>query len=235
VSAERAFEQLAGRLREQILAGELPEGARLPSEVALAEDAGVSRSTVREALRTLQERGYVERASPRVMVVRSHGGDTASGAITQDLLRRSVTFGHLLEALLAVEPELSRLAATRAGPDGLERLRAILDAQAAATDDYDAWNELDEAFHLEIADLAANPALRLARGAITPLLVPTTKRFVRARGMTRAATDFHERILAEIAGADPEGAAVMTRAHINDFKRAWSRAGLDMDIVVAEP
>ena len=69
ISISRAYEQLAGQIRARILAGELAEGDRLPSELALAREAQVSRGTVREALRLLEEAGFVERASPRILVV----------------------------------------------------------------------------------------------------------------------------------------------------------------------
>ena len=71
----RAYEQLAGRIRGRILAGEIAPGARLPSELALAREAAVSRSTVREALRVLEETGFVERPSPRILVARRPAGD----------------------------------------------------------------------------------------------------------------------------------------------------------------
>ena len=75
ISISRAYEQLAGQIRARILAGELAEGERLPSELALARDAQVSRGTVREALRLLEEAGFVERTSPRILVVRHPRGD----------------------------------------------------------------------------------------------------------------------------------------------------------------
>src|SRR3954451_24151400 len=75
VRVARAYEKLADALRERILAGALREGDRLPPETALAVQAGVSRSTVREALRTLQEAGLIERASPKIMIVRRHTED----------------------------------------------------------------------------------------------------------------------------------------------------------------
>ena len=75
ISISRAYEQLAGQIRARILAGELAEGDRLPSELALAREAQVSRGTVREALRLLEEAGFVERASPRILVVRRPRGE----------------------------------------------------------------------------------------------------------------------------------------------------------------
>src|SRR4051812_18366086 len=95
VRVARAYEQLAEALRESINAGTLGEGARLPSEARIAEQAGVSRSTVREALRMLQEAGLIERASPKVMVVSARNDDPSHRELTAALRRRNVTFHHL--------------------------------------------------------------------------------------------------------------------------------------------
>src|SRR2546423_2167744 len=114
VRVARAYEQLAEALRESINAGILGEGDRLPSEARIAEQAGVSRSTVREALRMLQEAGLIERASPKVMVVSAQNDDPSHRELTAALRRRNVTFHHLHEALMTIEPELTRLATERA-------------------------------------------------------------------------------------------------------------------------
>src|SRR3954465_7846499 len=94
IKIARAYEQLAGLLRERITSGDLREGDRLPSETALAEQAGVSRSTVREALRTLEEGGLIPRASPRVMVVARRTDDPAFRELRHALRRHKVTFHH---------------------------------------------------------------------------------------------------------------------------------------------
>ncbi|HKQ94090.1 MAG TPA: GntR family transcriptional regulator, partial [Aestuariivirgaceae bacterium] len=60
-----AYQRLAASIRDSIISGELEPGHRLPPELELASREGVSRSTVREALRLLQESGYIERSSPR--------------------------------------------------------------------------------------------------------------------------------------------------------------------------
>ena len=104
IKIARAYEQLAGLLRERITSGDLREGDRLPSETALAKQAGVSRSTVREALRILEQGGLVERASPRIMVVSDRSDDPGFRELRRELRRHNVTFHHLHEALMTLRP-----------------------------------------------------------------------------------------------------------------------------------
>ncbi|MEV4420973.1 FCD domain-containing protein [Patulibacter sp. NPDC049589] len=227
----RAYEVLAGELRRRIESGELAVGARLPSEIALAEQESVSRSTVREALRTLQEAGLVRRPSPRVLVVAPE--DARSADEVHRALRRSrVTFRDLHEALLVFEPAVTRLATERADPVALRGLAANLRAQEAHLNDFEEWNRLDQEFHLSIAEASGNPALLIARSPITDLLLPMLGGFMVSPKLTARALRFHHRILEEMQVGDAEAAALMTRKHVDDFRRGWELAGLDMDLEV---
>jgi DNA-binding FadR family transcriptional regulator len=224
-----AYEEIAALVRRQIVTGELHVGDRLPSETRLALQFGVSRSTIREALRTLQESGFVERVSPRIMVVRRDDDEPVQRELVRALRRNNVTFADLHGALLLLEPELSRLAAERAAPGDIRELQDNLDAQARHLRDYAAWNRLDQDFHLAIADIAGNPALILARAPITRLLMPALDRFMSSEQLTAAALGRHRRILAEIRHGDGEAAQLMTRRHVDEFRLAWEQAGLDPD------
>lgn len=232
--AARAYEKLANDLRERILAGNLREGDRLPPETALADQAGVSRSTVREALRTLQEAGLIERSSPKIMVVRRQTDDPAYRELARALRRRKVTFHDLHEALLMIEPELTRLAAERAEPGDVAELYAIVRAQERSLERFVEWSRLDEEFHLTIAEMSANPALIIVRAPMTQLLLPTVSRFIDSTTHTRHALGYHKRILNEIESHEPELAAAVVRRHVDDFRAAWENAGLDFDQQVAD-
>jgi GntR family transcriptional regulator, transcriptional repressor for pyruvate dehydrogenase complex len=234
VRVARAYEQLAALLRERITSGDLREGERLPSEVSLAEQAGVSRSTVREALRTLQEAGLIVRASPRVMVVARRDEDPAFRELRHELRRRNVTFHHLHEALVTLEPELARFAAERADADDMRQLRLAVAAQERNLEHFREWSRLDEEFHLAVAEMSGNPALIIARAPISQLLVPVLHRFIRSTTHTEHATRYHRRIIREIEAGDPDTAAAMTRRHVNDFRTAWEKAGLDFHLEIAE-
>jgi GntR family transcriptional repressor for pyruvate dehydrogenase complex len=225
----RAYEQLAAAFRASILSGELVEGQRLPSETRLADDAGVSRSTVREALRLLQESGFLERTSPKILVVRRAAETPAHREMTHALRRRTVTFAALHEALMLLEPELARLAAMRRDDEDLATLRQILDAQRAHRRDYATWCRLDEAFHVAIAEASENAPLVLARTALGEVLIPTVAQFVSDERATTAGTAFHERLFEHLGAGDPELAALIARRHVEDFRTAWERSGLTYD------
>ncbi len=221
-----AYQQLAESIRAAIISGELKEGDRIPSESGLAHQAGVSRSTVREALRVLQESGFLERVSPRILVVCPYSEGPAVRAMTNALSRRTVTFATLHEALMLLEPELARLAAQRRDESDLADLRRIIDAQHRHRRDYAHWCVLDEEFHLAIAQASANAPLVLARAALGQVLVPTVAQFIHNEQATQAATQFHRRLYDEIAAGDAELAGLVARRHLEDFQAAWERSGL---------
>jgi DNA-binding FadR family transcriptional regulator len=171
----------------------------------------------------------IERTSPRIKIVSRHAAAPALHEGRRALHQSNVTFGHLHEALLVLEPSLTRLATLRANADDLTTLADNLSAQAAALRDYDTWNRLDQDFHLTIAAIAGNPALALARAPITEILMPVLHRFMLSEKLTRRALGFHERILEEMQLRDEEAAALMTRKHVDDFRRGWELAGLSLD------
>lgn len=222
-----AYQQLATAIRASIASGELAEGERLPAEMVLADRAGVSRSTVREALRVLQESGFIERRSPKIFVVRAHSEEPAFREITHALQRRTVTFAALHEAMLLLDPELSRLAAARRDEADIEALRKNLEAQESSLADFPRWCRVDEDFHVTIAEASANAPLVLARATLGQVLVPTVAQFVTSERATTAALGFHRRIFEAIAEGDEELAALVSRRHVQDFHAAWERSGLD--------
>ncbi len=221
-------------IRDRILSGDLAEGDRIPSETALAREAQVSRSTVREALRMLEEAGLVARTSPKIMVVRRADDERANSEFQGALRRHNVTFHHLHEAMLMIEPELTRLAAIRCDAPALARLEANLAEQQAAVEEFDLWRELDQDFHIAIAETSLNPVLVMARRPISELLAPIMQTFMVTGELTRRSLDFHHRILEEIRVRDPDAAALMARKHINDLRASWEHAGLNYELRVGD-
>lgn len=229
----KAYEALATIIRERIVSGELADGDRIPSESTLAREAQVSRSTVREALRTLEEAGLVARTSPKIMVVSAGDEGHARRGFEGALRRQNVTFQHLHEALLLLEPELTRLATERAKTPEVAELEANLSAQADSLEDPLAFNQLDQEFHLGIAQMSSNPALVMVRAPISELLQPLLERFITSSKLAQRSLDFHRRILEEIQIRDADAAALMVRKHVNDLRAIWEEAGLNLEVQIA--
>ena len=82
--------------------------------------------------------------------------------------------------------------------------------------------------------MSGNPALIIARTPITQLLVPVLHRFMSSSTLTEHATRYHHRIVGEIEAGDADTAAAVTRRHVNDFRIAWEKAGLDFHLEIAE-
>ncbi|MEU6798629.1 GntR family transcriptional regulator [Nonomuraea wenchangensis] len=233
-----AYEQLAETIRGQILSGELQPGDRLPTELHMAEQAGVSRSTVREAIRSLQEAGWLERLSRKVLVVRDarttapHRLSGLEGDMTEIRADR-VTFRDLYEAALLIDPEVTRLATLRARPGDFEPLAAILAEQAGSLDDHVRWMELDNAFHITIATIAANIPLLAARRILADLQSPSQWEFMRHGNALPMAYAFHQRIFEKMTAGDEESAAFVARKHVIECRDAWLEAGLDYNVPTA--
>lgn len=228
----RAYEQLAAEIRDRILRGELRDGDRLPSETALATEACVSRSTVREAIRILQEDGFVQRMSPRGMVVCGPNDERAHRELRDALRSQNVNFSRLYEALSLLEPELTRLAALRRAEADVGALFEHLAMQEQSTSDFGLWNRLDQEFHLKIARLSGNAVLVLARTSISELLLPVLAVSTQHESQTLEALAYHRELVLLIEAQDPEAAKLAARRHINAFRRRWERSGFALDAVI---
>src|SRR5262249_7395635 len=134
---------------------------------------------------------------------------------------------------LILEPELTRLATLRAETDDIAQLQANLAAQAGSLEDIRTWCKLDQEFHLQVAQMSANPALVMIRAPISELLAPILESVMTSPKLTQRALEFHHRILEEIQIGDGDAAALMARKHVNDLRASWEQAGLDLELQVA--
>jgi DNA-binding FadR family transcriptional regulator len=170
---QSAPEQIAGSIRESILDGTLAAGDRLPSEQEMAAMYGVSRPTVREALRTLRadhvlvsSRGRT--GGYRVAELSLQMLDTSvAEAITLSLSMKTLTYAQLFAVRYDLELRSAATAARHRTLEDLERLRAVVpdaDALPSAADDVLAC---DVAFHRALADCSHNPLLIGFAGATT--------------------------------------------------------------------
>ncbi|MDE1991708.1 MAG: GntR family transcriptional regulator [Rhizobiaceae bacterium] len=202
-------EQVYRRLSEAILGGELAPGSKI-SEPALARAYGVSRGPLREALHRLQERKLITRSAnqgPRVIKP------------TVEALAELFVVREALEGMAA------RMAAINATEDDIARLRAAVTGPGAGSngtqDTTDgAYEQLDQDFHVAIAQCSRNPMLiDLLCGELYPLLKLYRGTPVGHRPRRLRAVDEHRRVVDAIEDKDPELAEMLMRRHILAARR----------------
>jgi GntR family transcriptional repressor for pyruvate dehydrogenase complex len=228
LTRERSLaDKVADAILERIVSNALRPGEPLPSERHLAEQFNVSRTVVREAVRTLSGKGILDVQSGRNIRVAAVSAATVRESM--DLFLRSGRLGYdkLSEVRGSLETEIAGLAAMRATPAQiaeLERLAARMEEIAA---DVEQAAHADVAFHRAIAASTENELYVLLLDSIGGALVEI-RREVLAAPLTRphgnAALRAHRRILACIAAHDRQGARRAMREHLAEVDRMWTAA-----------
>jgi DNA-binding FadR family transcriptional regulator len=211
--------QVSERFRAQIESGAWPRGARIPGENQLATELGVSRGTVREALRSLSLTGLLE---PRVgdgTYVRAT--NEISGVLVRDELSASLT--DVLDARAGIEAAAARLAARTAGPDEVSALSDALYARGVAIEagDLDAFVAVDTDFHRAVVVASGNPLLLRLYDALAEVLAESIHQTAMIPEDHRI-LDAHVDVLEAIRAGDPEAASQASYALIETVKVAGS-------------
>jgi DNA-binding FadR family transcriptional regulator len=202
-----ALERLRAMLREIPATGD----SRLPTERQLAETLGISRRSVRRALEVLESEGLVWRrqgagtfAGPRPDTLAEHAGLDAN-------------FSEVMEVRLRVEPQLAQLAALRASPHAIARMRDII-GRLEATEDADGRELWDSALHREIARAADNRFFLMIFDSMDRARHDEAWRALRERARSRAnlaqTMRQHRDLVDAIADHDPIRAGAAMRAHL---------------------
>jgi DNA-binding FadR family transcriptional regulator len=225
---ESLVDRAAHSILDLIVSQKLAPGAPLPSEHALAARFGVSRVVVREACRALSARGIVTIRHGRGMFVAALSPDTLSEYLAFALRQDTLLFEELLEVRFPIEVQAARLAAQRAGPPQVDRIRSALEATRAVLEDFEALARADVAFHNAIFEASGNQILALLGVGFQNLLVES-RRLTYAGSVFRGETSKvaladHTRICQAIAAADVEAAGEAMREHLLMTQRALQAA-----------
>jgi DNA-binding GntR family transcriptional regulator len=198
-------DQVYDAIRERITSGSLPRGDRIHQE-DLAEELGVSRTPVREALRRLAAEGLVEMRTNR-------------GARVADVNRREMHAAY--QARLVIEPGAARLAAKERLPESLARMRAALAAQRRAVPDVAKSFDANREFHLALVQASGNEYLlqfvrRLWVARIGEVIYERQTESTQRMGID---ADEHEEILRTIEAGSGARAESLTRRHLAEAMR----------------
>ena len=225
VKTARLYEQIVQQVEDSITNGQLKPGDQLPAERDLAQSFGVSRTAVREAVKTLREKGLVEAYTGRGTFVTSG----TLHAIRQSLdlmIRISEQEGaiHLAELPQVLEPEIAALAASRIEEQLLNTMRESVATMELNLHDPDAYIEADLDFHLALAEAVGNPLVLSLLDSIVGLLREQRSRIFQVDGGPERGQFHHKRILEATERRDADAAREAMRAHLGQVREDSSSA-----------
>lgn len=211
-SAPKAIED---QIKGLIVSRQLVAGDALPPERDFAARLGVSRSTLREALRALTEEGIVSARQGSGWLVQPDRA-TAAGNLAVYFRLEDVTFEQVFEARMANEPTIARLAAERRSDAELEAITVAFQEMESVRSP-EAFLAADAAFHALIATAAHNVLLSFQMTPTMSLLEDARRRVVGlSDGMAISQTE-HLRVLDSIRRQDAEATERAMRDHIASF------------------
>lgn len=214
---------MAAQIQAQIAEGRLRPGDRLPPERELAEAFGVSRDSVRDAIRVLELAGLVVPRQGEGTVVRELSLESVVSPLASALLQRRDLLADLLDARRIIEPALAYRAAQRADDDDIRAMEEILRRQAAKVRAGEPGIEEDTAFHYRLATAARNRVILKVMDVLMDLLREGRARSLQVQGRPQRSLEGHRRILAALRRRDPAGAQRAMEQHLEEIGRILQR------------
>ncbi len=213
VHAPTTFEETVERLGTAIRAGILPAGSQLPSERTLAEQLGISRSTLRQALTALVQSGHL-------IALRGRGGGTFVTELPPlsevDVMPLGEEAWAVLDFRVAIETGAMVLAAERTGPEHLDRLDELVErmAEVAYAEDFGDYRRADIRFHIGVAEAAGSPRLVSAMTEVQGQMSDLITMIAHPPEVLLHSNEQHRRVVALLRRADALGAVQLIREHI---------------------
>lgn len=211
-------DSVAAQLERMIREGSYAVGEKLPSERVLSEQFGVGRSSMREALRSLEQSGLLRIDHGVGVFVVSH---TKHGpALSADsLVVDGYTIPELFEVRLAIERDAAGTAAKRITPSEADRLQGILAQAADPQLSDDDFIQLDAELHHTIVKATKNKLMLRVFESVEPLFLSYSHRVIELPGRREAAHRGHERIVDAVVQRHAAEAREAIVTHVRDVER----------------
>ncbi|MGH8811534.1 MAG: FadR/GntR family transcriptional regulator [Advenella sp.] len=216
VEREPVSEQVVTQLLGMVRAGNLKADDRLPSERELAQSFGVSRPTIREAVRALVVLGVLKTRHGGGIFVSSLRAEALLGPLQFFLSLEETSVDTLYDARQLIEGGIAARAAKAAGPDDVAILLALIEQQRAAIDDPQAYRKVDIAFHEHIHVLGANPFLSRAASSLNTLGLEFRTTASESPEVIAQSLLDHDAIVAALGANDSTAAEQAMRQHMRN-------------------
>ena len=217
IRKNKVYEEVAKQI-ERLILKKLKPGDKLPSERELAEMLQVSRSSIRDAIRSLELVGLVDPRQGAGTIVREVSAESWVHPIANALERKRELVTELLDFRKMLEPPLAARAATHASVEEISEMEEILKRQEEKLSQGDAAIAEDSEFHYSIALASGNTVVLKVIDTLMDLLRDTRERSLQVVGRSQKSLAGHRRILAAIKRHDAEAAKAAMRRHIEDIE-----------------
>ncbi len=216
VRRSKVYEEVAARIRRLIADGSLKPGDKLPAERELASMLGVSRTSVRDAIRTLEVTGLLEPRQGEGTIVRELSTKNLVAPLASALLTRRDLLADLLAVRKMLEPPIAREAARHATPDEIRQMETILARQAAKVEAGSLTIDEDSRFHDVIARASRNQIVLKVVDVLMDLVREGRERSLQVKGRPQRSLRGHRQILEAIRRHDGDAAE---RAMLNHLEQ----------------
>jgi len=218
IRKKNLYEEIASQLMKLISEGHFKPGQQMPGERDLAASLGVNRTSLREALRVLELMRVVEKRVGDGVYVRDISRDASLETLVfrflaEDGLDRDSMRG-AAEAMVIVESNMARLAAKRAKPEELARVKELLHKMESDIDDIETFTSLDHEFHLLIGQLGRSPVLFSVASTMWIIMKRYAAALHRSKVRRAKCLDGHRMITAAIELGDGELAFSEMETHL---------------------
>ena len=216
----KASDVLAHELRERILDGDFATGAGLPAERELVTQTGMSRTTVREALRILEVQGLIRIKAGRTggAFVQQPGEEVMSSTVGLLVRGQRIRLSALLETREAIEPYCARLAAAHRADDDLTRLELAESRVADASGDLAAFLDANIEWHIAVARASHNELLAgLMAGLSLAIRAATDDDAFVDANVRETAVHAHEGVMRAIREQDGDAAFRRMARHVHSY------------------
>ncbi|MDD3252638.1 MAG: FadR/GntR family transcriptional regulator [Lachnospiraceae bacterium] len=210
---EKLSTTIQNTLQERIMDGTYIKGDYLPSENALCNEFEVSRTTIRDAVGGLVEKGFVERQHGKGILVIDKSNSVATDSFRNMMLRSSYSVEEFLETREMIEKQIAVFAAKRATESQICAMENSISMMMKHEDDLNKYVEYDLDFHKQLAQASQNRLLIAVYEAIVPMLQQMIMDVVRATGAVEHNMRYHTQILECIKAHDAESAQEKTIEH----------------------
>jgi DNA-binding FadR family transcriptional regulator len=215
----RLVDQVVEEIQGMIFNGSLEPGTKLPPERQLADQIGVSRTVIREAVQILVTKGLLETKHGIGTVVCQASNDYFAESLNLLLLTHGVTLDDLHHVRSILEVENARLAALQATEADIAGLRRILSEMEGVKSDAQAFADKDAEFHTALAKTSHNPLMIVLLDSIREPMQEIRLSVSRHPDLFATVMPDHTKIVERVVARDPEGAQQAMQAHLDHARK----------------